>query len=275
MWDFGQCDAKRCTGRKLERFGLIKALPSCAYFPGLVLTPSGQSSVSPADRELVIAQGVCVVDCSWARLDDVPFGKLRGGQSRLLPFLVAANPVNYGRPSKLSCVEAIAAALVIVGLQETAGALLDKFTWGEHFLTLNGELFGAYAGCRDGAEVVQAQAAVLERWQSRERVPDGLGDVNGQNANMGEMPPSDSEEEGEEEEEDEIELAGNGQKRTAGLMPPSESESEGESDDGESDGRSDDDCGDECDGNGRGLGKDGDHGDDGSGHSSWAVASTS
>lgn len=24
MQDFGQCDAKRCTGRKLSRFGLLK-----------------------------------------------------------------------------------------------------------------------------------------------------------------------------------------------------------------------------------------------------------
>ena len=194
MWDFGQCDAKRCTGKKLERFHLIKSLPTAAFFPGVVLTPQGKRSVSPADREIIVRSGLCVVDCSWARLDDVPFNRLKGGEPRLLPFLVAANPVNYGKPTKLSCAEAIGAALVIAGLPARAEELMSKFGWGLHFLELNKELLSAYCKCSDGLEVVAEQQRLLTQWQAEQLNANGRG-----------LPPSESEESESEDDEEEEE----------------------------------------------------------------------
>lgn len=211
MWEFGHCDPKRCTGRKLARFGMVKVLPTSTFFPGLVLTPQGKQAVSPADRQFALDSGVCVVDCSWARLDDVPFTKLRGGHPRLLPFLVAANPVNYGKASKLSCVEAIAGTLMIVGLPRRAEQLLSKFMWGPNFLTLNAELFEAYAQCDDSAGVVAAQERIMRSWAEERDQPTYA------------FPPSDDESEKEEEEGEREE-----RERPTYGMPPSDDESEDE-----------------------------------------------
>mmetsp|Transcript_23722 Transcript_23722/g.44040 ORF Transcript_23722/g.44040 Transcript_23722/m.44040 type:complete len:389 (-) Transcript_23722:177-1343(-) len=200
MWDFEQCDSKRCTGRKLARLGYLRTLKVGESFQGIVLSPHGECSVSPADREIVQNFGASAIDCSWARLAEVPFSKLRTGHHRLLPFLVAANPVNYGRPGKMSCAEALSATLYITGFKQEAHDVLQDFGWGEEFIRLNQELLDAYAACADGAEVVVKQQEFLER----------EAELAAQNKNRAyDLPPSDSDEydddddDNEEEEEEE------------------------------------------------------------------------
>ncbi len=51
--------------------------------------------------------------------------------------MVAVNPVNYGKPFKLSCVEALAAGLKLIGYEMQADYILSKFKWGENFFKVN------------------------------------------------------------------------------------------------------------------------------------------
>ncbi|KAG5460885.1 MAG: hypothetical protein BJ554DRAFT_7016, partial [Olpidium bornovanus] len=138
--DFKHCDPKRCSGNKLARLGVIQLLKINQRFRGIVLSSEGKKAVSRADRAIIEEYGLAVVDCSWAKLDEVPFAKLRAEHNRLLPYLVAANPVNYGRPWKLNCAEAIAACFFITGcsgLKEYGDEIMGKFKWGHSFYELN------------------------------------------------------------------------------------------------------------------------------------------
>lgn len=118
--------------------------------------------VNPMDRNIIQDFGCAVVDCSWARIDSTPIGQIKTPNPRLLPFLVAANPINYGKPCKLSCVEAIAATLIITGFPDEANFYLGKFSWGHSFLKLNKELLGRYATCTNAEEIIAVQEDYLK-----------------------------------------------------------------------------------------------------------------
>ncbi|QRV90728.1 ribosome biogenesis protein tsr3 [Ceratobasidium sp. AG-Ba] len=225
MWDFDHCDPKRCSGKKLARLGLIADLRVGQRFKGVVVTPKGKQPVSPADRDVIAQAGVAVVECSWARLDDVPFAKLRSPHERLLPYLVATNPVNYGKPWRLNCVEALAAAFYIVSMDECAEILLGKFSWGHSFWKVNGHVNSSvvalfltaeysgfikrYQACADAAEVGVVQKAIMAELESeyaRNREEDNGDDdllvANPNHANASWEAESTEEEESEDESED-------------------------------------------------------------------------
>src|SRR5688572_13489769 len=64
----------------------------------LDVSPLGEQSVSAEDKAIVEELGISVVDCSWAKLDDVPFAKIRGKYERLCKDGCAlANLIDMGR----------------------------------------------------------------------------------------------------------------------------------------------------------------------------------
>lgn len=154
-WNYKHCDPKRCSANRLVKRGFVKEIRIGHRFKGLILTPIGIKAVSPEDRSLVEENGVACVDCSWARVDEI---HLRPTQTdRLLPFLVAANTVNYGKPWKLNCAEAFAACLYITGFKEESTKVLSQFSYGNAFLSLNEEYLEAYSKCGTSLEVVSKQ----------------------------------------------------------------------------------------------------------------------
>jgi pre-rRNA-processing protein TSR3 len=45
--------------------------------------------------------------------------------------------VNYGKPHKLNCAEAMAAAMYICGMKDFGDEIMSHFGWGETFYDIN------------------------------------------------------------------------------------------------------------------------------------------
>ena len=199
-WDLGHCDAKRCSGKRLMRLGLMRELHVGQKFAGVVISPKGKKLVSRADRELLEQYGAAVVEASWKRIEEVPFARIGGKCERLLPYLVAANPTNYGKPWRLNCVEALAACFYICGRKEWAEDVLDTFSYGASFLEINEEVLDRYAECESDEEVKKVE----EEWLAQ--IEKEYTDRRVDRTANGEEHVLDEDGEGEEGDEDEDEL---------------------------------------------------------------------
>jgi pre-rRNA-processing protein TSR3 len=123
----------------------------------IALNPFAARILTPLDRGFVNQGGLVAIDCSWEKVQNA-FAIRIFGENRRLPTLIAANPVNYGKPHKLSSVEALAAALHITGFREKASELLSILKWGPTFLTLNHEPLDSYASAADEKAILAVES---------------------------------------------------------------------------------------------------------------------
>jgi len=137
-----------------------------------VLNPFAEIAFSPADRQRVEEAGLVALDCSWEHAVKVLSHHVRG-TSRCLPILIAGNPTNYAKATKLSTAEALAGALYIAGFKEEAKKVLAIFIWGHTFFELNATLLDDYATAKDSTEIVE----IMQRKLGPNRI--NKADLNG------------------------------------------------------------------------------------------------
>jgi pre-rRNA-processing protein TSR3 len=158
-----QDDPKKCTARKLGARNLATLHFNTRRPPrrGFLLDPSAGVILGPDDLPL-INRGAALValDCSWKRLDESLHEVMKISprlEGRTLPLVLAANPISWGQPGRLSTAEALATCLVMLNQDEQAQRLLSPFSWGEQFFLLNEEPLIAYKNAQTRGEIIAQQ----------------------------------------------------------------------------------------------------------------------
>lgn len=166
VYDKNQCDPKKCTAKRMLKFGLAKEAKTLRNIPSgsIVLSPFADKALSPADMKYA-RNGLVVMDLTWTNIDEFP--RLSRTQDRALPYLLAANPINWGRPMELNSAEAVLASLIILGQKEQADSFMGRFNWAPEFVRLNGELLDAYSRASDSTEVVRIQNEYVNSMKSQ------------------------------------------------------------------------------------------------------------
>jgi len=150
-------DPKKCTARKLHRLGYVTLHKNSRELPSkmILLNPFSKKSISPEDISQARKHGILAVDCSWKNAEE-QFSELSKNQlSRSLPFLIAVNPVNFGKPLKLTTLEAFTAAVYILDEREQAKKLTSIYKWSPHFLTMNKNPLEDYRTATSSKQVIE------------------------------------------------------------------------------------------------------------------------
>lgn len=156
-------DPKKCSAKKLHKFGFVKLEKNIRKVPkhAILLNPFAKKSLSKEDLKIAKKNGILAIDCSWKNAENSFEYLNQENISRALPFLVAANPVNYGKPFKLTTLEAFASALYILGEKEHAKDILNIYKWSPHFLELNKQPLEEYRRAKNSKEVIQIMSEYI------------------------------------------------------------------------------------------------------------------
>ena len=156
-------DPKKCSAKKLHKFGFVKLEKNIRKVPkhAILLNPFAEKSLSKEDIKIAKKNGILAIDCSWKNAENSFEYLDQENISRALPFLVAANPVNYGKPFKLTTLEAFASALYILGEKEHAKDILNIYKWSPHFLELNKQPLEEYEMAKNSKEVIQIMSEYI------------------------------------------------------------------------------------------------------------------
>jgi pre-rRNA-processing protein TSR3 len=150
-------DPKKCSAKKLHKFGFARLEQNLRKIPkgAIILNPFAEKSISKEDLNIARNYGIVAVDCSWKTAENCFKHLDENYNSRALPFVVASNPVNYGKPFKLSTLEAFATVLYILDEIKQAQEILNLYKWGPHFLVLNKQPLEEYRQAKNSSEIIK------------------------------------------------------------------------------------------------------------------------
>ena len=157
-----QDDPKKCTARMMSAAGLAILHPNITGSPsrGILLDPTCGSIQGPEDCRIIDMGGSLVaLDCSWKQIRSSidSISSTTSLVRRTLPVLLAANPVSWGKPGRLSTAEAIAASLIILGRHSQGELILSQLPYGDEFVSLNKQPLDAYCSAKSTEELVSVQ----------------------------------------------------------------------------------------------------------------------
>ena len=170
----GQDDPRKCTARLISTAGLAKLHQDTTRSPsrGILLDPTCGSIQGPEDRRIIDMGGsVVALDCSWKHMESSIASITNSTKlvRRTLPVLLAANPVSWGKPGRLSTAEAIAASLIILGRDAQGEKILSQLPYGNEFLSLNRKPLDSYSSSQSTEQLVNMQWEFFDEPKSPDR----------------------------------------------------------------------------------------------------------